>query len=455
MQKWRLHCTVPHENGASTKRRHEGGKLCGLELKRRNGKTPFRRRLKERDTKSALPAQIALEPGTLGNGSSEVLHKDCCRRVEHGDGVGTRAVSRRHSNGKTTATLSSHTLLSQGHREPRVFHSQKREKAGAQQRREQRVCYVVLVAKMRDRTARFAVTRFTKLNLVFFIHICIKEKQQHLQVQPSSSIWSSQLQVSGLYHIADMDTASSQGLYPLHRCKTIHLVRHAQGFHNVAGEKDHSAYMSPELFDAHLTPLGWLQVDNLRKHVHSSGISKRIELVVVSPLLRTIQTAVGVFGGEAYADGIDAPPLMTANAGDSNHPAISSLNSPPFVAVELCREHLIETDADTLWKLDVREADKDLAQRGLRFLNWLWTREETEIAVVTHSGFLIHTLAAFGDDCHPSVKNEICRPFNNCELRSVVIVDKSMISSSASKTDYPGKIPRGPDAPSDSADEKH
>ncbi|CAA0843323.1 Phosphoglycerate mutase-like protein 2 [Striga hermonthica] len=286
--------------------------------------------------------------------------------------------------------------------------------------------------------------------------------------------------VSGLHHIADMDTASSQGLYPLHRCKTIHLVRHAQGFHNVAGEKDHSAYLSPELFDAHLTPLGWQQVDNLRKHVHSSGLSERIELVVVSPLLRTIQTAVGVFGGEAYADGIDAPPLMTENAGDSNHPAISSLNSPPFVAVELCREHLgvhwcdkrrsiseykplfpavdfslAKTDADTLWQLDVREADKDLAQRGLRFLNWLWTREETEIAVVTHSGFLIHTLAAFGDDCHPSIKNEICRPFNNCELRSVVIVDKSMISSSASKTDYPGKIPRGPDAPSDSADEKH
>ncbi|CAA0806800.1 Phosphoglycerate mutase-like protein 1 [Striga hermonthica] len=278
-----------------------------------------------------------------------------------------------------------------------------------------------------------------------------------------------------------MDTASSQGLYPLHRCKTIHLVRHAQGFHNVAGEKDHSAYLSPEYFDAQLTPLGWQQVGNLRKHVHSSGLSKRIELVVVSPLLRTMQTAVGVFGGEAYVDGIDAPLLMTENAADCNSHAISSLNSPPFIAVELCRERLglnwcdkrrsiseykllfpaidfslIETDADTLWKSDVREADKDLAQRGLRFLNWLWTREETEIAVVTHSALLMHTLAAFGDDCHPFVKSEICRHFNNCELRSVVIVDRSMMSSSSSKTDYPGKTPRGADAPSDSyANAKH
>ncbi|KAL0361273.1 UNVERIFIED_CONTAM: Phosphoglycerate mutase-like protein 2, partial [Sesamum radiatum] len=137
-----------------------------------------------------------------------------------------------------------------------------------------------------------------------------------------------------------MDAAPRQGLYPLHRCKTIHLVRHAQGFHNVAGEKDHSAYMSQELFDAELTPLGWQQVDNLRKHVRSSGLSRRIELVVVSPLLRTMQTAVGVFGGDGYEDGIDVPPLMAENAGNSSRPAISSLNSPPFVAMELCREHL-------------------------------------------------------------------------------------------------------------------
>ncbi|CAK9148516.1 unnamed protein product, partial [Ilex paraguariensis] len=271
-------------------------------------------------------------------------------------------------------------------------------------------------------------------------------------------------------------------------------VRHAQGVHNVEGEKDHNAYLSPELFDAHLTPLGWQQVDNLRKHVHASGLSKKIELVITSPLLRTMQTAVGAFGGEGYSDGIDVPPLMVAKAGNSSRPAISSLNCPPFVAVELCREHLlyastwnepnphhiakyknvrvfigvirgealasisffflklifhwqIESDADVLWKTDIRETNEDLAARGMKFMNWLWTRKEKEIAVVTHSGFLIHTLSAFGNDCHPSVKSAICKPFNNCELRSVVIVDRSLIGSDSSTTDYPGKIPSGSDVP--------
>ena len=56
-----------------------------------------------------------------------------------------------------------------------------------------------------------------------------------------------------------------------------------------------------------------------------------------------MQTAVGVFGGEAYSDKMDIVPLMVENAGNSDHPAISSLDCPPIVAVELCREHLVRS----------------------------------------------------------------------------------------------------------------
>ncbi|XP_031482207.1 phosphoglycerate mutase-like protein 1 isoform X2 [Nymphaea colorata] len=273
-----------------------------------------------------------------------------------------------------------------------------------------------------------------------------------------------------------MDTAAVPSLYPLHRCKTLHLVRHGQGFHNVAGEKDFKAYMSEEFFDANLTPLGWEQVDNLRKHIRTSGLVSKIDLVITSPLLRTIQTAVGVFGGEEYVDGVQAPPLMVSNAGNSNHAAISSLSCPPFVAVELCREHLgvhpcdrrqkisdyqalfpaidfslIENDDDILWKPDIREPTEEVANRGKKFINWLWTRKEKEIAVVTHSGFLVHTLRMFGNDCDPIVKEEISRPFANCELRSLVVVDRHGSLSGYRSTNFPGKIPRGPDVPSDFA----
>ncbi|KAG0448726.1 hypothetical protein HPP92_027693 [Vanilla planifolia] len=224
---------------------------------------------------------------------------------------------------------------------------------------------------------------------------------------------------------------------------------HAQGIHNVAAEKDHSAYLSEEYFDAHLTSLGWKprvsslegmlleshleglgyeQVDNLRRHVISSGLAKKIDLVITSPLLRTMQTAVGVFGGDGFVDEAKGLPLMIENAGNCGRPAISSVETLPFIAVEACREHLIESNEDNLWKPDVREANEDLADRGIQFINWLWTRKEKEIAIVTHSGFLLHTLKKFSKDFHPLIKDEISKHFANCELRSLVLVDNRFIS---------------------------
>lgn len=264
------------------------------------------------------------------------------------------------------------------------------------------------------------------------------------------------------------------GLYPLHRCKTIHLVRHAQGIHNVAGEKDHSAYSSEDYFDAHLTPLGWQQVDNLRNHVRAAQLLNKVELVIVSPMLRTIQTAVGAFGGEEDTNGADATPLMVANAGSSDRPAISSLNSPPFLAVELCREtmgdhpcdrrrsvteykalfpaidfSIIETDNDVLWKPSPRESLEEVAARGVEFIKWIWTRKEKEIAIVSHSGFLHGLLSSFGKDCCDDLKKELSIHFSNCELRSMVIVDRGNLGTdSAETTNYPGKVPQGLDNPS-------
>lgn len=242
-----------------------------------------------------------------------------------------------------------------------------------------------------------------------------------------------------------MDNAS--GLYPLQHCKIVHLVRHAQGIHNLVPEG--TPKTSPELFDASLSTVGWEEVDNLREDVHATGLLKRIELVITSPLLRTLQTATGAFGGDKVKDGEDAAPLLMVADAKNNRDAVSSLECPPLIAVELCRERLgintcdkrrniseykhlfpaidfslIETDDDTMWTPDVRENDEDLAARGIKFINWLCSRKEREIAVVTHSAFLSETLKKFGDDCKPEIKADIGKYFTNCELRSMVLVNK-------------------------------
>ena len=94
-------------------------------------------------------------------------------------------------------------------------------------------------------------------------------------------------------------------LQPLRHTKTLYLIRHGEGYHNLYGEKDRSAYRSEQFADAHLTPLGWDQCAALRSHLESAtthdgkdALLDRIELVVVSPLMRALETAVGALGGE-------------------------------------------------------------------------------------------------------------------------------------------------------------
>ena len=65
-----------------------------------------------------------------------------------------------------------------------------------------------------------------------------------------------------------------------------------------------------------------------------------------------MQTAVGVFGGEAHKNDVvnGAPNPMVENAGNSGRSAISSLSSPPFMAVELRRERLVLSFFFFSWK---------------------------------------------------------------------------------------------------------
>ncbi|KAM7266423.1 hypothetical protein ACFE04_004320 [Oxalis oulophora] len=242
-------------------------------------------------------------------------------------------------------------------------------------------------------------------------------------------------------------------------CKILHLIRHAQGIHNVQGQNDRNALLSHKLLDAQLSPLGLQQIDLLRKHVYGSGLLNKIELVITSPMTRTMQTTMGVFGQKV----IEEPSKTHENNG---HHKLSTSNCLPIVAVELCRERLgvnpcdqrrnisdyrsifpqidfslIENDEDSLWKAEIREAKQDVAARGVKFLKWLWTRPEKEIAVVSHGIFLQQTLTALENHSpsDPSLQSELYKRFDNCEMRTVAIVDRCFEAGSECDS-LPGKL---------------
>ncbi|KAB2019610.1 hypothetical protein ES319_D07G008500v1 [Gossypium barbadense] len=114
----------------------------------------------------------------------------------------------------------------------------------------------------------------------------------------------------------------------------IHLIRHAHGLHNLESERHRDPLKRIQYADPELSPLGWQQVREQRKDLSASGLLERIELVVTSPLTRTLQTSVGIFGsplkdektvGNGYQNGIKTP----------------IFNHPPIIASELCRERLV------------------------------------------------------------------------------------------------------------------
>lgn len=236
-------------------------------------------------------------------------------------------------------------------------------------------------------------------------------------------------------------------MYPMFRSKVIYLVRHGQGVHNVSGETDHANYKSWDHMDAPLTDLGRQQAEALHDHVEATGIKAQVELVVVSPLLRTLQTATRVWGEAALPEG--ESPLLVSRSGKFQHAPIAPSRSLKFVANEWCRERTgvnpcdrrsnisiyrkdfpgvdfseVQTDEDTWWHDTKRETNEEVFDRARVLVRWLLDRPESQIALVSHSSFLLRMCQLLGAGCSDVVRTEIQTGFQTCEMRAMVIVDR-------------------------------
>jgi len=179
------------------------------------------------------------------------------------------------------------------------------------------------------------------------------------------------------------------------KSKLVHFVRHAEGLHNAAHRDREEEFWktlfnSDEMWDAPLTKEGEAQCAGLEEVILSEGID--VDLIVVSPLTRTLQTAQLSFG--------------------KTHP------KTPAIAHELCRERiavytsegrtdtsvvaqrfpqvdfsLVTNEKDTMFQH--KEKDEDVGARAKLFVEWLMARPESRIAVVSHSVFLQQLYLAY------------------------------------------------------------
>jgi len=219
--------------------------------------------------------------------------------------------------------------------------------------------------------------------------------------------------------------------------KLLHCIRHGQGFHNLLadiyrefgkdvdcmGKSRASPYQREEVGDAPLTPIGIRQAKALQPQTSSM---ENVQLIVVSPLCRAVQTANVAF---AHAlPSVDettrhtkipflAHPLATEMGGvnccDRRRPLTDIRRDFPHVDFSLFKD-----EEDPNWSDEKREDPKNVSDRCYEFCLWLKERPETEIVVATHSAWLF-TLFNTVFECSTP---ELTEWFLTGEMRSVQVV---------------------------------
>jgi len=189
--------------------------------------------------------------------------------------------------------------------------------------------------------------------------------------------------------------------------KTLYCIRHGTALHNDL----YWSFLREKVYELfHDTPLtvkGIMEAELLR--LNWSDVND-IQLVVTSPLMRTLCTTENVFYSMPHI------PVIVYD-GIKEHPQSKewcNLRSSKTVLMERFPEYDfsdLKTENDTEWqreKLPEEEEMKKLNTRIEKFKKWIMARPETKIAVVSHSSFLGQMMfKKIGDEqnelkhCHP------------------------------------------------------
>ncbi|KZZ96666.1 phosphoglycerate mutase family protein [Moelleriella libera RCEF 2490] len=187
---------------------------------------------------------------------------------------------------------------------------------------------------------------------------------------------------------------------------TIHLVRHAQGFHNLSEENE-------SLHDPDLTPLGEQQCADLRASFPSHD---KLVRLVASPLRRTIYTAELSFGRPSLHPIVLLDLLQEVSASPCDTGSSKAELAAEFgdkVDLGSVRDAWTEKGPGSVFEpsLEALTARAKLARKALKKL--LDEAGGGDVAVVTHGGFL-HFLTDDWEDV-PSNK---ATAWTNCMCRS-------------------------------------
>ncbi|MCJ1386269.1 hypothetical protein MMC17_009395 [Xylographa soralifera] len=172
----------------------------------------------------------------------------------------------------------------------------------------------------------------------------------------------------------------NEDIIPKPNNKLIHLVRHAQGFHNLS-------YKKHSIRDPLLTPKGRTQCGNVSATFPAAQQSS-IKLLAASPMRRTIYTALYSFP-DLLKRGLQIvalPEVQETGAVPCDIGSDPEVLEKEFetLPVDLSLVHEGWNSKTGCWAINAGAVQK----RALFVRRWLRDREEDVICLISHGGFL-------------------------------------------------------------------
>lgn len=184
--------------------------------------------------------------------------------------------------------------------------------------------------------------------------------------------------------------------------KNIYWIRHAESLSN-------TSELNSQIEDPKITQKGIEECKQLREKIFSDGLDKRVDLIVVSPLTRTLQTCHELFYDLIYHIPIISLDEIREQIDKPCHKRINISEKKkiyPYVKFQ------IDSNNDLMYKkVSGNESFEQVLSRCEWFVEWLRHRKEKNIVVVTHGNFLYPMF----NNILTNVSNKTF--FSNCEMR--------------------------------------
>lgn len=194
--------------------------------------------------------------------------------------------------------------------------------------------------------------------------------------------------------------------------KKIYWIRHAESYSNVSNYYDN-------VLDPDLTQDGIKQCEELKNKIkfndfdnfnNLNNLNIKIDLIVVSPLTRTLETCSIVFNEHIGKVSFICLEDVREQINKLCHKRKKKeILKKKYEFIDF--SNLTSNDDNLYTQNNGLEKKSNVVKRCNKFIEWLKKRKETNIVVITHGNFLYPMF----NDVLDNISNKTF--FSNCELR--------------------------------------